>query len=77
MDLPKSKQFAEDRGETISEAIWSEFESILLDEVCRKVEEVDAVVKLYNDLVYYSGTSYCVEQLPQSVVFRNKKSPDY
>ena len=73
VDLPQSKQFAQERGETISEAIWSEFETIVLYEVCQTVEDMDAVVKLYNDVVYYSGTSYCVERLPQSIVFRQKR----
>ena len=39
-------------GETISEALWSEFETIALYEVYHKVKDTDAVVKLYNDLVY-------------------------
>ena len=73
VDLPQSKQFAQERGETISEAIWSEFETIVLYEVCQKVEDMDAVVKLYNDVVYYSNTSYCVERLPQRIVFRQKR----
>ena len=48
--------------ETIAEAIWFEFETVVLYEVCQKV---DAVVKLHNDIVYHSGISYCVERLPQ------------
>ena len=31
---PKSKRFAEDRGEIMSEAIWSHFETILPNELC-------------------------------------------
>ena len=31
--IPKSKRFAEDRGEIVSEAIWSHFETVLLNEL--------------------------------------------
>ena len=72
VDLPQSKKFAQERGETISEALWSEFKTIALYEVYHKVKDMDVVVKLYNDLVYYSGISCCVEPLPQSIVFRKK-----
>ena len=34
VEIPKSKWFAEDRGEIMSEAIWSHFKTILLNELC-------------------------------------------
>jgi hypothetical protein len=63
---------AKSEGRLFFEAIWSEFETIVY-EVCQKVEDTDAVVKPHNDVVYYSGKSYCVERLPQSNVFRQNR----
>ena len=74
VDIPDSKLFAEDRGEVLSEAIWSDFESIVLHEICCEIEEVSAISKVYNDIVYYSKTSYCLATLPHNVIFRNKRA---
>ena len=35
---------------------------------------MEDVVKLYNDMVYYSNAPYCVAALPHDVVFRSKKT---
>ena len=67
--LPSSKKFALDRGEFLSTSLWSDFESIVLNEILNVVEEGNAesdVTKLYNDTVY------CAVPLMQSILFREK-----
>ena len=36
--------------------------------------EVDEVVKVYNDIVYYSKAPYCVAILANIAIFRNKSA---
>lgn len=73
VDIPQSKKFAQERGEETSHGIWSNFESIVLEQVCLKCKEgCEDMTKLYNDIVYYSQTSYCVVRLPPCAVFREK-----
>ena len=73
VEIPPSKKFAIDRGEAISEAIWSNFESIVLDELCKSPEvETCDVLNLYNDIVYYSKCNFCTMPLQDDVLFRNK-----
>ena len=69
VDIQSSTHFTETRGEKISEAIWSDLESI---EICNEVKQLDLILKLYNDIVYYSKTSYCFATLPHNAVLRNK-----
>ena len=70
IELPKSKKIAEERGEAITQSLWSDFETIVLDECCKSGDNADnTLVKSYND---YSQTTYCVVQLPPCVVFREK-----
>ena len=54
VELTHSKKFSKDRGEDIMLGVWSAFEAIVLEEVCSKCN--DDMVKLYNDIVYYSQT---------------------
>lgn len=58
INIPSSKRFALDREESLSESIWSDFEAIVLDDICHITSEDDDsnidVVKLYNDIVDYS-----------------------
>ena len=73
--LPSSKKFALDRGESLSTSLWSDFESIVLNEILNVVEEGNAqsdVTKLYNDTVYYSKSSFCAFPVMQNIVFREK-----
>ena len=35
VELPKSKKIAEERGEALTQSLWSDFETIVLDEICR------------------------------------------
>ena len=75
IDIPSSKRFAQERGEHISEGIWSSFESTVLHDICTSLQqETDSgiITKLYNDIVYYSTSSYCLVALPSDVVFRKK-----
>ena len=74
LQLPTSKKFAIDRGESLSDAIWSDFETIIVMEVSQSSEYKDAstITKLYNDIVYYSSSLFCSCPLPHSVVFREK-----
>jgi len=73
LEIPASKKFALDRGEVISEAVWSRFESIVLDELCTSPEiEQSDIPKLYNDVVHYSKCDFCTMPLQDSDLFRSK-----
>ena len=75
INIPSSKRFAQERGECMSQAIWSNFESIVLHEICTSLQQESdnsMIAKLYNDVVYYSTTSICLFTLPQDIVFRKK-----
>ena len=75
INIPSSKRLAQERGECMSQAIWSNFESIVLHEICtslRQESDNSMIAKLYNDVVYYSTTSICLFTLPQDIVFRKK-----
>ena len=69
--IPSSKMFALDRGESLSTAIWSDFESIVLAEICALGQQED-ITKFYNDIVYYSKSSFCMVPLKEGIVFREK-----
>jgi len=75
VDIPSSKKFAIDRGEAISESIWSDFETLVLKEiqlfVLNDADRAD-VVKLYNDVVSYSSSSFCTIKIEEDAVFRKK-----
>ena len=75
-DVPSSKRFAEERGELVEAGTWSNFESIVLNEIyyiAEKDQNVDAV-KLYDDVVYYAHSNFCTSPLPDNIVFRKKSS---
>ena len=74
VQVPTSKQFAGERGESLSTAIWSDFETIVLMEVISTNKEKDEcdTTKLYNDTVYYSTSMFCPIPLPPGVVFGEK-----
>ena len=74
MTLPASKKFAIDRGEKVSDSVWSQFETIVIHEISLLEAYQDAkhVLKLYNDLVFYSQAPYCMFILPENTVFREK-----
>ena len=58
-DVPKSKKFALERDELVSEQIWSTFECIILNNIILATAEQDhaTILKHYN--VFYSTTTYC------------------
>ena len=71
MNIPSSKKFALNRGESLSESIWS-------NSICKitskdETSNID-VVKLYNDIVEYSKSTFCTVILPKDAVFRNKSN---
>ena len=73
VEIPSSKKFAVDRGEVVSEAVWSSFESIVLDELCKSPDVKSAdIPKLYNDNIYYSTCNSWTIPLQDDVLFRNK-----
>ena len=73
MQVPTSKQFAGERGESLSTAIWSDFETIVLMEIISTNEKDECdTTKLYNDTVYYSTLMFCPIPLPPGVVFREE-----
>jgi len=69
-----SKKIAIDRGEQISEAVWSSFETIVLGEICKyyEAEEVSGIHELCNDIVYYLTCEFCTQPLQDKMVFRHK-----
>jgi len=52
-EIPSSKEFALNRGESPSTAVWSDFESMVLAGICALDQQGDIII-LYNDIVYYS-----------------------
>lgn len=76
--IPTSKKFAVEKGEDISTALWSEFETIAILKVLKHLESNsegdDDITKIYNDVVYYSKSLFCTLHLPEGAVFRNKTS---
>jgi len=77
--IPSSKRFVLDRGEVLSESIWSDFETLVLEEILHNErileddESVD-VTKLYNDIVDYSSSSFCTIKIEEDAVFRKKSA---
>ena len=67
ISLPNSKKFAE--------GVWSEFETIVVLEIFCFHENQDSalITKLYNDVVFYSTSLFCLDPLPDNVVFRGKR----
>ena len=78
IDIPNSKQFASGRNETICKESWSDFENIVLNEVCgiSHMECLESITKLYNDIVDYSAALYCTLPLGTGQVFRRKNSSE-
>ena len=75
VEIPTSKKFAEDRGEELSTGIWSEFETVVLNEVINTLKDDDNeedMYKVYNDVVRYSKSNCCSTFLPEKAVFRTK-----
>ena len=74
MVIPASKKFASNRGEKVPDGRWSEFETIVLNEIAlqNSNQDVAQMLCLYNDLVYYSKAPFCIFSLPKTVLFREK-----
>ena len=71
--IPGSKTFALDRGESLSTAIWSDYESIVLGEVCKLAEQEDMdVAEINNNIVHYSKSTVWTLPLKEDTVFREK-----
>ena len=77
VSIPSSKRFAEIRDEKVAEGFWSEFETLVLQEVISEInahEDHSGIEKLYNDIVYYATSSFCSSPLPPCIVLRKKTS---
>ncbi len=76
VDIPTSKKFALERGEILSTGVWSDFESIVLNEIISHQEKDSTIdiVTTYNDIVYYSMSTFCAIPLLDGTVFRQKNS---
>jgi hypothetical protein len=74
MVIPASKKFASNRGEKVPDGRWSEFETIVLNEIAlqNSNQDVAQMLCLYNDLVYYSKAPFCIFSLLKTVLFREK-----
>ena len=73
-DIPTSKRFAVERGESLSNGSWSDFESIVLEEIMMHHQDAAAIdiTNTYNKIVYYSKSTFCNTPLQKDVVFRQK-----
>ena len=64
VSLPVGKKFAIQRGKSLSNTIWSDFETLVLEEILHVSHEdsstVINIVKLYNDIVEYSRCTFCI-----------------
>ena len=76
VSLPVGKKFAIQRGESLSNTIWSDFETLVLEEILHLSHEDSStdidIVKLYNDIVEYSKCTFCTITLPEGTIFRDK-----
>ena len=70
-EIPYSKNFAINRGEFMSTAVWSDFESIVLSEVCAHDEDTTNT-KWYNDIVYFAKSTFCTNRYHKILCFREK-----
>ena len=76
-EIPSSKRFALDRGESLSKGTWSDFETIVIDEICKlsRKQQLDKnITEAYNNIVYYSKSTFCTIPLESTIVFREKTS---
>lgn len=72
--LPTSKKFAADRRESLSTSIWSDFESIVLNEILSNHQETLSttdIANTYNNVVYYSKSTFCT--LPLELVLYSER----
>ena len=75
VEVPKRKRFAVEQGESMSGGVWSNFEAILLSELHTALPDQpnnELIAKVYNDIIDYSTSSYCLATLPDDVMFRKK-----
>ena len=72
MVLPSCIKFAEERGEIVSQAIWSEFETLVVHKISLQECDITIISKIYSNIVYYANCSYCIAPLLKNVVFLNK-----
>lgn len=78
MDLPCSKKFASDSGEDIADGVWSQFETLVVNEIVatlsysKSIYDATNATIVYNKVQYYSSASFCTFPLPANVVFRIK-----
>lgn len=78
LDVPSCKKYANERGESINLGIWSKFETLVIMEIVAGLSysklsyDTENVRHIFNDIVYYSTTSFCVLPLPDNIVFRSK-----
>ena len=75
--VPTAKKFAQERNEALTSSIWSDFETIVLSVVAKneQVSDYPAIKKVYNDIVYYSSATFCIDPLTPNIIFRNKSLP--
>ena len=70
-ELPTQKRFAENRSHALREGVWSDFETIILQEIYN-VQNTEDISAVFNNLVLYSKSCTCSEPLPENVIFREK-----
>ena len=77
-DLPCSKKFASDVGEDVAHGAWSNFETLMVNEIVltlsysKSIHDANTVTSVYNNIHYYSNAPFCVLPLPANVIFRSK-----
>ena len=68
-EIPSSKKFALNRGESPSTAVWSDFESMVLAGICALDQQGDIII-----ISSITQSSFCTVPLKEDIAFREKTS---
>lgn len=71
-ELPSQKRFASSKGQDRQGGVWSDFETILLQEIYNVHKSVEDITVIFDKLAIYSRSLVCSVPLPDNVVFREK-----
>ena len=71
-ELPTQKRFASDKGQDLQGGAWSDFETILLQEIHDVHNSIEDVFTIFNNLVVYSKSFTCSIPLSDNIIFRQK-----
>ena len=72
INIPSATKFAKHRGESLSNSIGSDFETIILQQIIIIHESPEDILQLYNDVVSYASSFVCTQSVPTNTVVRKK-----